>query len=149
MTPPDDHGGTVLIAFDGSDNARAAIEHAGRELRPGRSAIVVTVWQPVEAMAYAGFVAGIGDLDTEIEGQATKVAEEGAELARAAGFSEVEPLAERATPAWQRIVEVADERDVDLIVVGSRGRSALRSMLLGSVATGVALHTERPLLIIR
>ena len=38
----------VLVAYDGSDLAAYAIERAGRELAPGREAIVVCVWHPAD-----------------------------------------------------------------------------------------------------
>ena len=37
----------VLIAYDGSDYAKAAIKQAGEQLRNGRRAIVLTVWQRI------------------------------------------------------------------------------------------------------
>ena len=37
--------GAVLFAYDGSELAKLAIAVAGRELRPGREAIVLTAWQ--------------------------------------------------------------------------------------------------------
>ena len=46
-------------------------------------------------------------------------------------------------PAWNRIVEAADERDADLIVIGSRGRSGLKYAMLGSVAAAVSQHSKR------
>ena len=47
------------------------------------------------------------------------------------------------------IVAYADEQDVDLIVIGSRGHGALTTALLGSVSLGVLRHTTRPVLIVR
>ena len=38
--------GPVLFAYDGSDLARLAIEEAGRQLEPGRDAVVLTIWRP-------------------------------------------------------------------------------------------------------
>ena len=36
----------VLFAYDGSELAKLAIEEAGRQLVPGREALVLCVWQP-------------------------------------------------------------------------------------------------------
>lgn len=49
----------------------------------------------------------------------------------------------------EKIGEVADGKDVDLIVMGSHGRSALKGLLLGSVTNAVLAHTKKPLLILR
>ena len=43
--------GPVVFAYDGSDLAGLAIEEAGRQLQPGRDAVVLTVWRPVGALA--------------------------------------------------------------------------------------------------
>jgi Universal stress protein family len=75
--------------------------------------------------------------------KARDVAKEGADLARTAGF-DAEPLAERGSPVWARIVEVADENDAAVVVIGSHGRSGVRYAVMGSVATAVAQHSKRP-----
>ena len=79
--------------------------------------------------------------------RAEKTAEEGCALAREAGL-DPEPLVAIGGPIWNRIVEVADERDAGLIVIGSRGRSGLRYAVLGSVAAAVAQHSKRSVLIV-
>ena len=47
------------------------------------------------------------------------------------------------------IVETAKKEDVDLIVIGTLGRSALEKLLLGSVAEKVIRHAPCPVLVIR
>jgi nucleotide-binding universal stress UspA family protein len=47
------------------------------------------------------------------------------------------------------IVEHAEKNDVDLIVVGTRGLSSFRRLLIGSVARGVSNHAPCPVLIVR
>lgn len=138
----------VLFAYDGSSFAKSAIEVAGRELGSGRPAIVLTVWQPLEAIPFGG-VAAAGtneEVDKGVAEQATGVAEEGAELAKAAGF-DAEALIERGTPTWQLIVEAADEKDASVIVLGSHGRTGIKELMLGSVAGAVASHSKRAVLI--
>jgi nucleotide-binding universal stress UspA family protein len=74
------------------------------------------------------------------------VAEEGARLARSAGF-DAEPHVEQGDPVWQRIVESAEEHDADILVLGSHGRTGISGVLLGSVAAAAASHTDRAVLI--
>jgi nucleotide-binding universal stress UspA family protein len=76
------------------------------------------------------------------------LAEEGARAAQAAGV-DAQPVAIEATgPVWKTIVDTADLHHAAAIVIGSRGLTGLRSMLLGSVSNAVVHHTERPTLVI-
>jgi len=134
----------VLICYDGSSCSGAAIAEAGRELGPGRRALVLTVWEPFVATGFVLVPVSLAaPADGELKRQAETVAEEGTTLAREAGF-DADPLVELGAPVWHRIAEIAKEREVDLIVLGSHGRSGLRYLLLGSVATAVAQHAVRP-----
>jgi nucleotide-binding universal stress UspA family protein len=139
--------GPVVFAYDGSDLAKLAIEDAGRQLGSGRDALVLTVWQPFDV----GFVP-VGGLQfnaaqiTQVEEAAERTAAEGASLAEAAGFS-ARGAAVEATPTWKGIVDIADEHDASLIVLGSHGRTGVAGVLIGSVAEAVAAHSRRSVLI--
>jgi nucleotide-binding universal stress UspA family protein len=60
----------------------------------------------------------------------------------------VERLVSEGDPA-REIVRIAEDRDVDLVVVGARGLGALERFLLGSVSETVLHHAGRPVLIVR
>jgi nucleotide-binding universal stress UspA family protein len=140
--------GPVLLAYDGSELAKLAIEQAGRQLAPGRDALVVCVWQPGDV----GFVpTGQGHLDaaeaTEVRKAAEETAVHGASLAEKAGFRP-QSVAVQAAPTWKGIVEVAEERGASLIVLGSHRRNGLAGHLLGSVAAAVAAHSQSSVLIV-
>ena len=139
--------GPVLFAYDGSEQAKAAIRQAARQLQNGRPAIVLTVWQPFAALPFAGApgVPSTG-LEEGFETEARRVANEGVELARSAGFA-ARPNAEQGDPIWKRIVDSADEHDASIIVMGSHGRTGISLVLLGSVAEATVRHTERLVLI--
>jgi nucleotide-binding universal stress UspA family protein len=146
----------VLFAYDGSDHARAAIEHAGAVLKPG-PAVVATAWNTFEGRASAALLAlpghvaagAIEDLDSANREEAEELAAAGTELARAAGF-DAQPRALRATgPYFAALLECAEELDASTIVLGSRGRSAMAAAVLGSVSTGVLHRTHRPVLVVR
>ncbi|WP_242891320.1 universal stress protein [Actinomadura litoris] len=147
---------TVLIAFDGSDDARTAIEYAARHVRP-EPTVILTVWEPLlMQIAWAPLAAAAPVPSTDVEDgqyaeekQAEKLARQGAEIAAAGGLTDVTPRAERGTgPIWATIVDVADELDASLIVTGSRGLAGARSVLLGSVSTRVLHHVHRPTLVV-
>jgi nucleotide-binding universal stress UspA family protein len=137
--------GAVLFAYDGSEQAKASIRAAAQQLNPGRHGIVLTVWQPYEALSL-GAPASV-DLETSMETEAQRVANEGAALATSVGF-EATPLAQRGSPVWRTIVESANDHDAGIVVMGSHGRTGIRLVLMGSVAAAVARHAELPVLIV-
>ena len=139
--------GPVLFAYDGFEDAKAAIKQAGRQFRSGRSAIVLTVWVPFAAMPYASTPTVPGGLNQTIEREARRVADEGARLARSCGF-DAESVAERGDSIWNRIVQSAEEHDASIVVLGAHGRTGTQLVARGSVAAAAAEHTARPVLII-
>jgi nucleotide-binding universal stress UspA family protein len=53
-----------------------------------------------------------------------------------------------AATVWRAVLATADEENAEVIVLGSRSRSGLTSVLLGSVSYGVVHHSARPVLIV-
>jgi len=51
-------------------------------------------------------------------------------------------------PVWAQIVDAAEEHDVALIALGSRGLSGIKHVLLGSVSGAVAQHSKRSVFIV-
>jgi nucleotide-binding universal stress UspA family protein len=146
--------GPLLLCYDGSADAAHAIEHAGT-LFKGRSAVVVTVWQPIAGfagIAWLGASVGtvdVAELDQEAAENGARVAAEGVRIAQKAGLTAESLVIKAAGPVWKTILELADRQDAGAIVMGSRGLTGVRSMLLGSVSSAVAEHAGRPTLIIR
>ena len=143
-----DDSGLVVFAYDGSELAGDAITEAGRQLRTGRDALVLTIWEPFNV----GFLpVGGPEFDAagvdEVRAAAEKTASYGASLAEAAGFRATTMTAE-AAPTWKGIIDAADSRDASLIVLGSHGRSGVTSLMVGSVAAAVAAHSQRSVLIV-
>jgi len=161
--------GPALLCYDGSEPARRAIEHAARVLGPG-PATVLTVWETVgsaflrhrprtalgrELTAISADV--VGELDSGTARSAEATAQEGTEIAVAAGFEATTPLARRAigraaeredATVWQAILHAAEEQDARVVVLGARGRSGVRSLLMGSVSNGVLHHAQRAVLVV-
>jgi len=140
--------GPILFAYDGSDLARNAITEAGRQLRPGRDAVVLTIWEPFDV----GFLpAGGTSFDAagadEVRAAAGETATDGASLAQAAGFRATVMTAE-AAPASKGIIDAAEQLNASLIVLGSHGRNGVTGLLVGSVAGAVAAHSRRSVLIV-
>jgi nucleotide-binding universal stress UspA family protein len=143
--------GPVLVAYDGSADARAAIDTAGR-LLPGATAVVVYARPPLEGLAAHleghPVVERLRELEEGTLDLSERIAVEGAAHARNAGLhAEPEVVSDMATAA-DAIVALAEKIDASVIVLGSRGRGGLRSAVLGSTSTQVLHHTGRPTLVI-
>jgi nucleotide-binding universal stress UspA family protein len=146
-----------LIAYDGSLDAQAAIARAG-ELMPGSEATVLVIWETiVEALTRTGTIGmGFGMIgaygedasDTSVERDAAATAASGAELATAAGLVARPLTLDRRDSIAADILGVADDLDADVVVLGTRGRGAVRSLMLGSVSNAVLHHADRPVLVI-
>ena len=142
----------LLLCYDGSDPARHAIAEAGAIA--GGQALVLSAWEsldsavaPVPGLAGA-VIGGVEKLNEESASVAAALAEQGVAAAIAAGF-DAEPLPVRADRRiWRAILAAADEHDARAIVLGSRGRSAIESALLGSVAYRVVHNADRPVLVV-
>lgn len=147
--------GTALIAYDGSDDAAAAIRHAGSLLGP-RPAVVAYVWDSLAALLLHTDANGLTgsmreaahELDEEDRRDAERIAAEGAELAREVGFDPEAHALLGKPKAWPALLAEADAIDAAVVVIGSRGQGAVKSALLGSVSSGLLHHTRRPVLVV-
>jgi len=145
----------ILLAYDGSDDARTALDHAARIL-PGASVTVLTVWTPERdssgahgpGLGLAGVYAKSKDVDGAREREAQACAEEGAERATAAGLQARARVAPRRDGIAHTLLAVAAELDADAIVLGTRGRGGVASFLLGSVSHAVLQQADRAVLIV-
>jgi nucleotide-binding universal stress UspA family protein len=139
----------ILICFDGSAGAVRAIA-AAAELFGPRHAVVIDIAPPItatESLATLSPVVPGTAFEQLNAADAARTAGRGAELARASGFDAYARGA-LAAPAWEGIVDAADELDAAVIVIGSRGLSRLREVLDGSLSHEVAQHAGRPVLIV-
>jgi len=146
----------VLLCFDGSDDAAAAIAKAGEMLAP-RAAVVLTVWEPAASWApydpatilsapLSRLASNALHLDEILRDAAREQLERGTRLANEAGFQSESRLQEGKP--WRMICQVADELGAEPIVLGARGLGRAESALLGSVSSAVVHHAKRPVLVV-
>jgi nucleotide-binding universal stress UspA family protein len=147
----------LLIAFDGSTAAEAAVVTAGR-LVAGAGGCLLTVIEPAPGPARVQAFAFRLDpeiIQRELEALARElmddgrdVAARGLEIAETVGLTLESRVAPRQGSESQTILSEADAADADLIVCGSRGRGAMARSLLGSTSTSVLHHATRPVLVV-
>jgi nucleotide-binding universal stress UspA family protein len=145
----------ILLCYDGSEDARAAIVHAGK-LLAGHPVTVLTAWEPfIEMLTRTSYGFGmtaamvnIEEIDAANRDGAQSRAEEGVKLARNVGLDAQPRAAARVTTVAATILETARELDASAIVVGSRGLTGVKSLLLGSVSHGVLQHADRPVIVV-
>jgi nucleotide-binding universal stress UspA family protein len=133
----------ILVAVDGSPKSEKTIAVAvDLALRYGS---VVTVLHVREYERYEGSDVDLGppipaeDLVNDV---LTTFREAGVEA-----HGEIRRVTSASTP--EQIVDVAGESNADLIIMGSRGMTEWKSLLLGGVATKVVHHAACPILLVR
>ncbi|RKX98665.1 MAG: universal stress protein [Spirochaetes bacterium] len=139
----------VLIPLDGSELAEKAFEHLRSVVKVNEIEKVVLV-RVVEAI--------LPDIKSNIGAEHLHQAEEKREKEAERYLKKIaKELAAENIPAETRLVidgepaekilEVAEEEDVDLIIMCSHGRSGFKRWLFGSVASKVLHHSPVPMLI--
>jgi nucleotide-binding universal stress UspA family protein len=142
----------ILAGVDGSIHAEHALRHAVELAKACGAALrIVHVadmgWLPV------GPELGL-DVDRLVAARRAdgeKLLAEAVELARQAGVAVEARLVETATlaqPAAAALVEEAASWPADVVVLGTRGRSGLERLLLGSVVDGVARRSTIPVVLV-
>jgi nucleotide-binding universal stress UspA family protein len=146
--------GPVIIAADGSDGARHAVDLllACRALVPDVARVVSVAHTPPLAMfamepVTAEAATIWADTREAMVASATRVATLTANRLRQAGLT-VEVATPEGDPAHE-LVREARERDARLIAMGSRGQTGLTRFVLGSVARNVLVHATCSVLIVK
>lgn len=145
--------GPIVVAYDGSPAADRAIDVAGR-LLPGREALVVHVYESqyresraVKALAHGEVGDIVTALDQALTDEAAAITQQGVDRAIAAGLAATGETIEASKGVWRTIVKLIAERGTSLAVTGSRGIGGARSVLLGSVSSGLVQHADAPVLV--
>jgi nucleotide-binding universal stress UspA family protein len=144
--------GPTLVGFDGSVEAKHSLELV-EGLPAPKDLVILCVWQSlaIKLAQSASFGALVIDdhaaLDSTEQEAAQRVVDDARAQAEKEGYRVTTRLEEAQEQIWQKILEVADDVDAALIVMGSRGRGALKSAFLGSVSHEVLNRSKRPVLV--
>jgi nucleotide-binding universal stress UspA family protein len=142
--------GSIVVGTDGSDTAkeavRQAVELAGSV---GAELLLVSAYAPTSRVTVNPETTQVPDVQWMVSAR-DDVASILAEAARAAEEAGVraQTFPRQGDPA-DAILDVAEERDADLIVVGNQGMTGAKRFLLGSVPNRVSHHAPCSVLIIR
>jgi nucleotide-binding universal stress UspA family protein len=137
----------ILVAIDGSADAEEALGHAIdlAECEHGR----LTIFSAVPTTPAFAFAAPGGAAVIDLEERARKETEEIIRRALERVPQDVSTTTVmKGAPAKAALLKQIEHGGHDLVVMGSRGRGAVRSALLGSVSHHVLHHSPVPVLIV-
>jgi nucleotide-binding universal stress UspA family protein len=139
----------ILVPTDFSDEARRAAETAlelvGARVK-GELVLLHAYHMPVEYTAYGALPTSVRFLDDIAEASKAELAKWATDLTRR-GW-QVTATVEEGAPAGV-IQRVAEERQVDLVAMGTHGRGGWKGVVLGSIAKRVVQHAPCPVLTVR
>jgi nucleotide-binding universal stress UspA family protein len=141
-----------LIPTDGSELAGSAVRH-GLSLAKSLGAKVTALTVEGSFDVYRVPVSRLYEMSgafaehaERAKAHAQRILDGVADEARAAGVV-CETIQVEKDQAYQGIIDTAQQRGCDLIVMASHGRSGLAAIVLGSVTTKVLTHTKIPVLV--
>lgn len=135
----------ILCPTDFSDGARRAMAAAARLAREAGAELVVAHAWHVPTPAFPADFAFLPQLIQQLSDDAQRGLEDAAREAVALGAPRVSQVLLNGV-AWAAIVDALADPAFDLVVIGTRGRTGLARILLGSVAEKVVRHAPCPVL---
>ena len=143
--------GSIVVGTDGSSTAQEAVRQATELANAlGAKVYLVSAYEPVPEGRLRDERQGVPqDLQWMVNPRedVENTLEQGADELKGSGI-EVETMAREGDPA-DAILDVAEEKDADLIVVGNKGMTGAKRFLLGSVPNKVSHHAPCSVMIIR
>jgi nucleotide-binding universal stress UspA family protein len=127
--------GAIVVGYDGTDGARAALAEAQRLAGPLGAEVVCV------------FSRHVGSVGSEVEDLAEAVSEHGRAVLAEVGPGVRAEIAD-GRPS-EALVKVAEAEEAQMIVVGSHGERPLRGVLLGSTPYRLLQDSPVPVLVVR
>ena len=144
--------GRMLVAFDGSPDSLRAVKRASALAKEFAATLTVVHVYSIPSLAYGGPgpmpLVDFKSLEDSARSKARETLDRGVALCSEEGVSAKAQLLESASIV-QAILELAEKEQVDLIVMGTRGMTGFKKLLLGSVSDGVVTHAHCSVLVVR
>ncbi|WP_319508666.1 universal stress protein [uncultured Methanolobus sp.] len=137
----------IFIATDGSTQNRKAIQHSIELAKLSGAKLYAGYVVDTAAFASIPMDSGWEMMYELLEQEANVATESVGEMAKGAGIP-FEMVTLEGNPSHE-IIEFADNNDIDLIVLGTLGKTGLDRFLLGSVAEKVTRNSKVPVLVVR
>lgn len=140
----------ILVAADGSKDALLAAQAAiDLSVRTGAELHVVHAWQDLRPGALPAMAMDeYSQAYEQWKREAGELLDEEAERLRSAGATVAGAHLREGRPA-EEITKLAEELNVGLVIVGSRGLGAMKRLVMGSVSEGVVHLATCPTLVVR
>ncbi len=137
---------TILVAVDGSDASKKALQKAVEVANNYEAKLVIT--HVIDTSAYSPNIVLNTNFD-KAEQYAKELLLELKEMAEEAGAKEVETHLDYGSPKAKITKQIAKNYHVDLIVVGATGLNAVERFLIGSVSEHIVRHADVDVLVVR
>jgi nucleotide-binding universal stress UspA family protein len=141
----------ILVAVDGSNPSLDASNYA-IDLAKSNDAELIVIYivsiVPSSQFEYDN-IGRMKEIEIEEKGKAEQVVDRVKQKAIENNVQAKTTVLVKYTSISKEIVEYAEKMGIDLIVVGNRGRTGIKRMLLGSVADDVVTYSHCPVLVVR
>jgi nucleotide-binding universal stress UspA family protein len=137
----------ILIPVDGSENAKRAVRIAVAIAKKYQAHLYVL--HVIPTIIYESSSIGVGDYYKIARRDAKEIVGEAVSLGRSHGVTVTGHIINLRASIVEAIADYAATKKVDLIVIGTRGRSGFKKLLLGSVTSGIVNHTHCEVLVVR
>jgi nucleotide-binding universal stress UspA family protein len=140
----------ILLATDGSEDAILSARAASDiSATAGSGVHVVHALQPLPRYAYPGVTAEVYSRVLEVRERAARDLLDAQKRRIDEAGGKVAKVHLRSGPAVDEIIELAEELEAGLIVMGSRGMGLVERVVMGSVSEGVVHDASCPVLVLR